>query len=239
MGVTDHLSDCGYSSISGSYILPNRNLFNMGIYQRISGMFGFVWDASNPLGDTPLFELGYSVGKEILPNCFLEVGYSLRRGGLEGYVARKRGYSGHRVAEDLHVSLSYNDHQRGFFGSALWGVGFQGLTGSYFDFCLGYRFTDIAALGNLGTDVELSVGVAPSIGYWGGGVEGVDAWRVRLAFKPYSQNGGFGRDAHLQFTPWVQCSWSGTNAKKMDRLLGNEPVDHFQFTFGVDLGWKF
>ncbi len=238
MGVTDMLSDCGYSSVSGSYILPNRNLFNLGIQQRISGSFGIIWNAGSVLGDTPLFNANYAIGKEIFPNLVAEVGYSMHRGGLEGLMARADD-APHRFAQDVNLSLSYNDRQKGFFGHAIWGIGFQGLTGSYFDFCGGYRFTDIISTGNLASDLEVSAGVSPSFGYWGPGVEGIDAYRVRVALKPYSPSGSFGRDAHLQLTPWVQCSWSGSNAGKIDRNLGCSPVDHFQFTVGVDLGWQF
>ncbi len=238
MGTTDLLSDCGYSSLSGSYTLPNRNLFNMGIHQRVSGTAGIIWNAATVLGDTPLFNLNYAIGKEIFPNLMLELGYSIHHGGLEGVMARADG-APHRLAQDLNLTLSYNDRQKGFFGHAIWGYGFQGLTGNYFDFCGGYRFTDIMTAGNISGDLELSAGVSPSFGYWGPGVEGVDAYRVRAALKPYSQTGSFGRDAKLQITPWVQCSWSGSSAGKIDRYTGCGPVDHFQFTVGVDMGWQF
>ncbi len=238
MGVTNFLSDHGYSSVSGSYTLPNRNLFNCGIHQRVSGTLGAIWGGSEELGDTPLVHLHYAIGREILPNLIVEAGYSLRRGGFEGFMARATGCS-HRIAQDFNVSISFNDHQRGFFGHVIWGLGFQGLTGSYFDLEAGYRFTDIATRGNLGTDLELSAGIAPSVGYWGGGVEGIDAYRLRAALRPYSHSGQFGRDAHLQLTPWVQCSWTGHNAAKLDRRIRCCPADHFQITFGLDLGWRF
>ncbi len=238
MGVTNFLSDYGWSSLSGSYTLPNRNLFNRGIHQRVSGTWGAIWGAADELGDTPLVNFNYAIGKEIMPNLVAEAGYSLRRGGLEGFMARETGCS-HRIAQDFNLTLSFNDHQRGFFGHIMWGIGFQGLTGSYFDIEGGWRFTDIVSRGNLGTDLEVSAGVAPSFGYWGGGVEGVDAYRLRAALRPYSHSGAFGRDARLQLTPWVQCSWTGHNASKIARRVGCGPADHYQLTFGVDLGFKF
>ncbi len=238
MGVTNDLSNYGYSSLSGSLTLPNRNLFGRGIHQRVSGTWGAIWGADQELGDTPQINLNYAIGKELLPNLIVEAGYSLRRGGLEGFMARATGGS-HRIAQDLNVSISFNDRQRGFFGHAIWGVGFQGLTGSYLDFEAGYRLTDLVSRGNFGTDLELSAGIAPSFGYWGGGVEGIDAYRLRAALRPFSHSGSFGRDAHLQLTPWVQCSWTGHNASKISRRVHCGPADHFQFTVGLDLGWRF
>ncbi len=238
MGVTNALSDYGWSSVSGSYTLPNRNLFHRGIHQRVSGTYGYVWGARDYLGDTPVVNLNYALGKELLPNLVFEVGYSLRRGGLEGLMSRATGCA-HRIAQDVNATLSFNDQQRGFFGHATWGLGFQGLTGTYLDIEAGYRLADIASSGNIGSDLEISAGLAPSFGYWGGGVEGVDAYRLRAALRPFSHNGTFGRDARLQITPWVQCSWTGHNASKIDRRVGSGPVDHYQFTVGLDLGWKF
>ncbi len=238
MGVTNDLSNYGYSSLYGSWTLPNRNLFNRGIHQRVSGTWGAIWGADQELGDTPQLHASYALGKEILPNLVVEAGYSLRRGGLEGLMARVTGCS-HRIAQDIHLSVSFNDHQRGFFGHAIWGVGFQGLTGSYFDVEAGYRFTDIVSRGNVGSDLELSAGLAPSFGYWGGGVEGVDAYRLRAALRPFTHSGSMGRDARLQLTPWVQCSWTGHNASKISRRVNGGPADHFQLTFGLDFGYKF
>ncbi len=238
MGVTNYLSDYGYSSLYASYTLPNRNLFNRGIHQRFSGTYGHIWGAADELGDTPVAQLNYALGKELLPNLVFEAGYSIRRGGLEGFMARETGCS-HRIAQDINFTLSFNDQQRGFFGHATWGIGFQGLTGSYLDICAGYRITDVVSHGNIGSDLELSAGLAPSFGYWGGGVEGIDAYRLRAALRPYSHNGTFGRDARLQLTPWVQCSWTGHNASKIDRRVQCGPADHYQLTFGVDLGLKF
>ncbi len=243
MGVTNFLSNCGYSSLYGSWVLPNRNLFNRGIHQRVSGTWGAIWGADKELGDTPQVNLNYAIGKEVLPNLTLEAGYSIRRGGLEGFMARITGCS-HRIAQDLNLTLRFNDHQRGFFGHAIWGVGFQGLTGSYFDVEGGWRFMDVLArpgysVSNYGADMELSAGVSSSFGYWGGGAEGVDAYRLRAALLPYSHKGTFGRDARLSFTPWVQCSWTGHNASKIDRRVHCGPADHFQLTAGLDVAWRF
>lgn len=239
MGVTNGLSKHGYSSLSGSYILPNRNLFGMGIQQRISGEAGVIWDASCPLGDTPVFQFNYAWGKEIFPNLTAEVGYSLHRGGLEGLMVRVHKHGAHRIAQELNLALRFNDHQKGFFGHAVWGIGFQGLTGSYFDVEAGYRFTDVLMTGNIGLDVEASVGVAPSLGYWGGGVEGIDAWRARLSLLPYAQTGTFGRDSRWYIRPWMQYALSGSNARKLDRYVGAGPIDHSQLTIGIDLGMSF
>lgn len=239
MGVTDKLSKHGCSSLSASYILPNRNLFGKGLQQRLSGLYGLVWDASCPLGDTPVWNINYNIGKELLPNLTAEAGYSLRRGGLEGFMVREHRPSAHRVAQDFNLSLNFNDHQKGFFGHALWGLGFQGLTGSYFDIVGGYRMTDLISSNNIGMDVEFSAGVSPSFGYWGGGVEGIDAWRLRADFLPYARLGTWGRDARYYIRPWVQWAWSGNNAKKIDRYTGYGPIDHNQLTIGLDVGLKF
>ena len=47
MGVTDYMSSNGYSSIEGSFILGNRNLFNKGVYQRITAEGGVIWGAAS------------------------------------------------------------------------------------------------------------------------------------------------------------------------------------------------
>lgn len=239
MGVTDRLSHHGFSSVDGSYTFPNRNLFGRGIHQRISGTAGVIWDAADVLGDTPVVQFNYAVGKEIFPNLVAELGYSLHRGGLEGYMARRYDGAPHRVTQDVNFCLSYDDHQRGFFGHVLYGLGFQGLNGSFFDAELGYRFADVLPNAAVGTDVELSAGIAPSIGYWGHSADGVDAYRIRLAVAPFSRDGRYGRDAHAYIKPWIQTSWSGNNAKKIDRLSRTSPVDHFQITIGLEGGYRF
>lgn len=239
MGLTDAFSHHGYSSLSGSYTFPNRNLFGRGIQQRVGGELGAIWDARDLLGDTPLLRVDYAVGKEIFPNAVFEVGYSLHHGGLEGAFARAKGGCPHRLAEDVNLTLRYDDHQGGFFGHAQWGMGFQGLTGSFFDAELGYRFPSVLNAGNIGSDVEISAGVAPSLGYWGGGVEGVDAYRVKVALPLFTHNGTLGHDAHPYLRPWVSAAWSGSNAAKIDRVYGRGPIAHSQLTVGVDCGWKF
>lgn len=239
MGVTNKLSRHGYSSLSGSYTLPNRNLLSLGLQQRLSGTYGAIWGAGEALGDAPLFNANYAIGKEIFPNLLAEIGYSLRYGGLEGYMARFHNHSAHRLAQDINVSLAFNDRQKGFFGSFVCGFGFQGLTGTYYDLELGYRFTDIWTAGNMGADLELSAGAAASLGYWGSSIEGMDAWRIKAALPLFTHSGTLGRDARMQLKPWVQVSWSGSNAKKFDRLTHDGPVDHFQLAIGAELGWQF
>ncbi len=239
MGVTNGMSSHGFSSLSGSYTLPNRNLFNRGLQHRISGAYGYIWDASEPLGDTPLFNINYALGKEIFPNLLAEVGYSLHHGGLEGWMARYPNHSSHRLSQDINIALTFNDHQKGFFGHALMGIGFQGLTGTFYDLEAGYRLTDVISAGAIGADLELSAGVAASLGYWGSSVEGIDAWRLKAALPLFTHSGTVGRDARFQVKPWAQVSWSGSNAKKIDRLTGCGPIDHFQMAVGLDLGWRF
>lgn len=239
MGVTNDLSRYGTSSLSVSHTFANRNLFRKGFQHRIHGMAGAIWDAASPLGDIPQFELGYSVGKELLPNLMLELGYNLRRGGLEGYMAKMHDRASHRSEQDLAISLTYNDYQKGFFGHAEAGWAFYGLTGCYFDLELGYRFTNVVRAAAGGLDVELSGGVAPSISYWGSGVEGIDAYRVKLGVLPFNHKGTIGRDAHTLIKPWVQCSWTGNNARKIFHHVGYGPVDHFQITAGLDVSFKF
>lgn len=239
MGVTDALSKYGTSSLNVSHTFANRNLFNKGFQHRAHGMAGVIWDASCPLGDIMQYELGYAVGKEVFPNLLIELGYNFRRGGLEGFMAQQHDRASHRAEQDIALTITYNDNQKGFFGHGEWGWGFYGLTGCYFDAEIGYRFTDAIRSPRLPADVEVSVGVAPSISYWGSGVEGVDACRVKLALLPYSPRGTFGRDAHLQIKPWVQCSWTGNNARKIYRHAGYGPVDHFQITFGLDATVRF
>lgn len=240
MGVTDFMSSNGYSSIEGSMIVGNRNLFNKGVYQRISAEGGVIWGAASVLGDCPMFTASYALGKEIFPNFTVELGYTARYGGLEGAMARFENGAPHRFAQDLNLTLAFNDRQKGFFGSAVWGLGFQGLTGHYFDLELGYRFTDVIGTGNFGADLELSAGVSASFGYWGAGVEGVDAYRLKAALPLHTASGTMGRDAKFQVAPWVQMSTSGSNDSKIDRTAGGTGVvDHFQFTVGLDVGWRF
>lgn len=238
MGLTDSFTRHGYSSLSGSYILPNRNLFGRGLQQRLGGELGAIWGADEALGDTPLVRFDYAVGKEIFPNLMAEVGYSLHHGGMEGYFAHASDNCPHRLANDVNFALSFDDRQRGFFGHAVAGYGFQGLTGCFFDVEAGYRFAGALNCGNLGADVELSAGVAPSVGYWGAGVEGVDAYRVKLALPVFTHNGTLGHDAHPYLRPWISAAWSGNNAAKMHRCYGHS-VDHFQVSLGVDCGWNF
>lgn len=239
MGVTDELSSYGWSSVSGTYTLPNRNLFNRGIYTRFGGDFGVIWGAGDALGDTPKFDADAAVGKEVFPNLMLEGGYALHRGGLEGYMAKYYGSAPHRVSQDVNFRLAFDDQQRGFFGHAIWGYGFQGLTGHFFDIEAGYRFTGVLRTPHADADLEISAGVAPSLGYWGAGVEGIDAYRLRAAFVPNTHNGKLGRDAAWLLKPWIQLSWSGSNAKKIDRATGCGPIDHFQITVGVEGGFRF
>ncbi len=240
MGVRNEFSNYGSSSLSASCILPNRNLFGRGLYQRISGEYGIIWDAADILGEIPTARLGYSIGKEIFPNLNVEIGYTFRHGGFEGFMARHFDGVSHRATQEINALITYNDFQKGFFGKIEAGVGFYGLTGVYFDIEAGYRFTDIITRGNVGADLELSAGVAPSLGYWGSEVDGIDAYRVKAALQPYTHTGNLGRDGRFYVTPWVQCSWSGSNAAKIDRTThGLGPVDHFQVTVGVDCGLKF
>lgn len=239
MGVTNPLSKYGYSSLGVSHTLANRNLFHRGIQQRVHGMVGAIWDASCLLGDIPQFGLGYAVGKEVLPNLLVELGYNFRRGGLEGYMAQTYDRCSHRSEQDIAFTITLDDHQKGFFGHAEVGVGFYGLTGTYMDAELGYRFTDVVRMARMGADLEISAGVAPSFSYWGSGVEGVDACRIKAALVPYTHNGKLGRDAHAQVKPWVMCSWSCNNARKIARHTGDGLVDHFLITFGIDVGWNF
>ncbi len=240
MGFRDYLTEYGYTSLSGSCYLPNRNLFGRGIHHRISGEYGIIWDASSPLGQEPLARLGYALGKEIFPNLTVEAGYNYLYGGFEGYMARHYEGASHTAAQELFLSVIFNDQQRGFFGKALAACGFYGLEGVYFDFEAGYRFTDIAAYGNFGADCELSFGIAPSCSYWGSEVEGVDAFRIKAALLPFSHTGRFGRDARAYVKPWIQCSWSGSNAAEIDRSTGGAgPIDHFLITVGIDCGLNF
>ena len=239
MGVTNGLSQYGDSSLSVSHTFANRNIFHKGIQHRVHGMAGVIWDAACPLGEIPQFCLGYAVGKEVLPNLLIELGYNFRRGGLEGYMAKTFDRASHRSEQDVALTITLDDHQKGFFGHAEWGYAFYGLTGSYLDFELGYRFTDVVRGPRAGADLEISAGAAPSFSYWGSGVEGVDACRIKAALVPYTHNGKLGRDAHAQVKPWVMCSWSCNNARKIARHTGDGLVDHFLITFGIDVGWNF
>lgn len=240
MGVRDSFSKVGYSSVSGSYTMPNRNLFGKGLQHRISGEYGIIWDSSSVLAHPHVTRLSYAVGKEIFPNLVAEVGYTLRHGGLEGYLARYSDGAGHHTTQELTASLTYNDYQQGFFGKAEAAYSFYGLTGTWFDIEAGYRFTDIWSQGNFGMDVELSGGVAPSVGYWGSGVNGVDAWRIKAALLPFSHAGSFGRDSRFYVKPWVQFSWAGENATRMEHDNdGVDMVDDFLITIGIDCGFTF
>lgn len=239
MGVEHGLSKWGFSSLDASYTLPNDNLLNWGLQARIAAGADLIWGSPTPLGkDTPL-RFRAAIGKEIFPNLLVEVGYTIRRAGFEGFMATEGRGSANHTTQDLFLCATFDDHGKGFFGHALWGFGFQGLTGSYFDIEGGYRFTDVIAAGNIGSDLEVSVGVAPSLGYWGRNVEGIDDVRVRVALQPFSQTGSFGRDAHLYFTPWVQLAWAGSNRNKIRHITGHKTVSNAQLTFGLEAGWKF
>lgn len=239
MGLTDGLTDYGYTQVSGSYILPNQNLFGRGIYQRISGTYGIIWGHGDALGDTPLFNANYALGKEIFPNLTAEVGYSLRYGGMEGFLAKYHDGVPHRLSQDINVALKFNDGQKGFFGSMTWGLGFSGLNGIYGDLEIGYRFTNVFNGSRLGADLELSAGISPSFSYWADSADGIDAYRIRAALPLFTHSGSMGRDAKLKVIPWVQASKSGNNAGKIDRALQYDAVDSFNLTVGVDVGWHF
>lgn len=239
MGFNDCYTDYGYSSLSGRWVLPNRNLFGRGLRQRIGGEYGCIWNAREVFGDTPLLRGDYAIGKELFPNMMAEIGYSIHHGGAEGTFARMSGSCPHRLAQDVNIGLTYNDAQKGPFGHATAAWGFQGLTGTFYDAELGYRFTDTFSFANWGSDLEISAGIAPSLGYWGSGVEGVDAYRIKAALPLFTHTGGIGRDAHWYLTPWASTAWSGNNARKLDREYCFGPVDHFQFTVGVDCGYRF
>lgn len=240
MGVTNAFSDYGWSSADLTLRPGSSNLFGYGLGQEIDLGLGAIYGASDALGEASVWHAGYGLTRELLPNLTAKVGYSLMYGGLEGFLAKARGKAPHRVTENLNVSLVFNDHQQGFFGSFLFGVGFQGLTGSFGDLAAGYRWCDpLPARGNWGLDVALSAGQSFSLGYWAGGAEGFDATRLRLDLLPYTANGTVGRDARLKLVPWVQTSWSGNNAKKIERSVEGNVVDHFQFTVGVDVVYAF
>lgn len=239
MGVTDDLSKYGTSHLYASHTFANKNLFHKGIQQRIHGMAGVIWDSSCPLGDIMQFEAGYSVGKELIPNLLMEIGYNFKRGGLEGMVAKWFDRCSHRSTQEIALTVHFNDHQKGFFGHAELGASFYGLTGYYVDVEVGYRFTNILNKTSYGADLEISGGIAPSFSYWGADADGIDAYRVRVALAPFTQNGKLGRDARLSITPWVQCSWTGNNARKIQRDTGMGIADHFQLTVGVNAGYKF
>ena len=104
MGVKDDFSKYGTSSLSASYTLPNRNLLGRGLQQRISGEYGIIWDAGCPLGDTPAAHFSYAIGKELFPNMVAEVGYTFRRGGLEGFMARHFDGASHRATQEIVAS---------------------------------------------------------------------------------------------------------------------------------------
>lgn len=240
MGVRNSLSKMGYSSVDASYTLPNRNFMSMGLQHRISGSYGIIWDKTSDLSSPRMGRLSYAIGKEIFPNLVAELGYTYRHGGLEGYMARRYDGVSHHSTHEFQASLTYNDYQKGFFGRLETGWGFYGLTGLYADIEAGYRFTDVFMRGNVGADVELSLGVAPSWGYWGDDVEGIDAWRIKASLLPYSHSGRWGRDGRFYVKPWIQCSWSGSNAAKIDRVTGGTgPIDHFLITVGLDCGFNF
>ncbi len=238
MGVTNHYSNDGYSSAAISYTAPNRNLFNAGVQQRFHGELGLAWGEGEALNDGLMSQWGYAMGKEIFPNLLVEVGYNLRYGTLVGYLAKQRGKAAHSIAQDFALSLSYDDEQKGYFGSAQLGYGFYGLTGWYYDVNVGYRMTEIFSQPKWGLDMELSVGMAGSVGYWTGDADGIDAYRFRATFLPYTHEGSFGRDGRWRLAPWVEFAVSGNNDSKIDRSIPGL-VDGNQLNVGVDLSWSF
>lgn len=239
MGVRDVLSEHGYSSIDASITLPNRNLFGRGIYHRVRGGYGEIWGGCSPLGSSALWNFGYSMGKEVFPNLTAELGYTFRHGGLEGYMGRFYDGASHRFTQDLNLTITFDDNQRGFFGHVVAGYAFQGLNGGYFDLEAGYRFTDIVTTGRMGADLKVALGVSPSLGYWDGDADGVDAIRLRATLQPYTHGGFLGRDGRLRIEPWLQFSWAGDNASVINRKVGYEAIDSFQMTIGVDASWRF
>ncbi len=239
MGVTNQYSAYGWSSADLTWRPGSNNLFGRGIGQEVNLGYGIIYGANDLLGDTGVWNLGYGLTKELFPNLHFRAGLGIHYGGLEGYLAKTRDKAPHRIASDLNFSLTYNDNQKGFFGGATFGVGFQGLTGFYGDVYVGYRLQDVFATERFCLDTEISVGQSYSLGYWTGGAEGFDATRLRVDFKPYTTNGSLGRDAKIQFVPYVQTSWTGNNAKKIERSLSSDVADHFQFTIGVDLIFNF
>ncbi len=238
MGVTNRFSDHGYSTFGASYTSSNRNLFQAGLHQRFHGEIGRIWGSNDTLADGYMSQWGYSIGKEVFPNAMLELGYNLRYGTLEGFFAKQRGKSAHSVAQDLCLTLSYDDKQKGFFGGVQLGYGFSGLTGWYYDLAAGYRQTEVFSLQNWGLDLEYLVGIAGSSGYWTGNADGIDAYRARVSFLPYAHDGLFGRDSNWSVTPWVEMTTSGDNDKTIDRDFGGV-VDDFQINFGFDINYKF
>lgn len=240
LGVRDSLSKGGYSSLSASYTLPGRDLFHCGIQHRIHGEYGIIWDSESALSTPRATRFSYALSKEIFPNLVAELGYNFRHGGLEGYMAREFGGAGHHSTHDISASVSYNDHQRGFFGKVEIGAGVAGLTGVYADIEAGYRFTDIFSGSTLGADLEVSAGLAPSFGYWSNRADGIDAYRVKAALLPFTHSGSLGRDARFYIKPWVQCSHSGNNARQIhDATHGVEIVDDFVIAIGIDCGFNF
>ncbi len=238
MGVTNSISDHGYSSFAASYTSSNRNLFQAGLHQRFLGELGRIWGSNEALADGYMSQWGYRLGKEVFPNAMLEVGYNLRYGTLEGFFAKQRGKSAHSIAQDINLTLSYDDQQEGFFGGVQLGYGFSGLTGWYYDLAAGYRQTEVFTSHQWGLDLEYLVGIAGSSGYWTGNADGVDAYRARVSFQPYAHSGLFGRDSNWSVTPWVEMTTSGDNDKTIDRDFGGV-VDGFQINVGIDISYEF
>ncbi len=238
MGVTNKFSNHGFSTIATSYTGSNRNLFQSGIMQRFSGEVGRIWGSGDALTDGYMSQWGYSLGKEVFPNAIVELGYNLRYGTLEGFFAKQRGKSPHSLAQDLSLTLQYDDQQEGYFGGAQIGYGFYGLTGWYYDLALGYRKTDVFSTRNWKLDLEFLAGIAGSSGYWTGNADGIDAYRFRVNFIPSAHDGAYGREGQWSFVPWVQVSAAGGNEKNIDRDFGGV-VDGFQFNLGFDINYKF
>ncbi len=238
MGVTNRYSDDGFSSIALCHTGSNRNLFNYGIQHRIHGEVGFAWGDGEALNDGLMSQWGYAMGKEIFPNLIAEFGYNLRYGTLEGYMAKQRGKAPHSLAQDLALTLRFDDKQKGFFGGAQLGYGFYGLTGWFYDLSVGYRQTEVLTAAKWGLDVELSVGMAGSSGYWTGNADGIDAYRFRATFLPYMHEGDFGRDGQWKLAPWIEFAVSGSNDSEIDRSFPGL-VDSNQITVGVELSWQF
>ncbi len=237
MGVTNQMSDWGFSSLSGRYIHSNRNMFNVGVYQQFDAQLGTIWGAGDALGGE-FSQFAYTLGKEIFPNAKLSVGYALRHGGLEGFLAEERGKTHHNLTQDLTISLTYNDYQQGFFGAALASYSFYGLTGWYYDVSVGYRFTDVIAKANLGLDIEVIAGLALSDNYWTRGTTGLDAARLRVNFIPYSLRGSFGREEVFHIIPWIEATVTGDSDRSIRRDFG-AVIDQKQINVGIELRWKF
>lgn len=229
-----------YKNIAASRYMNSSGLFSVGgqadlplgtWQQHILADYAFVCDGR--LNDRNVFDAGYKLDREILPNLRAGAGYTLNYGGLPGFVARTRGKAPHSLAQSFDGYLTYDDPGHGYFGVLDVQGGFYGLTGWRLDLQAGKRWQGIP---HERIDLELSAGIGLSTSYWGSGVDGFDQLNVKLA-APIRTS--LGTEKGFKIIPYIQAVWAGDTRSEINRACGYRAVDAFELVGGVALSYSF